>query len=368
MFIKSPIVVSLLTLLLGWAAPVLAEPDFSAIDHLVFVVLRDSTTVAVIDSRTDRIAGSLDIGLVPSQLVLAPTRPLLAATDGTSSRILLVDLATGGRTTIDLDFPARRLVVSPDGLRLAASDLDGGHLAILSFEDGHVLEPERRQSPMSDLVFAGDNTTLATAGPATVALLRPQGVDSTVATSGSPPGPAHLLRSANGRQIFAHPGLGGPIAVIETRTGRAGTMIPAGPGVLASSGSGSYLLVLDPAAATLSIVHGDDLSSGPVLPASTDMAAAYSGWFDSVAFVAGRHRASLLVFDLWRLDRTDDIPLPGVPGPGTVTTDGAKLYLPLELGGQIAMVDTRSRRLAATIAVPGHPVATVVAAGYGICH
>jgi hypothetical protein len=157
---------------------------------------------------------------------------------------------------------------------------------------------------------------------------------------------------------------------MDIEASRSLTEIDAGRGPLVAtpSGTGAYLLVANAAEATVSIVHGEDFKLGAVLPAMIGQTVAYSGWFDSVAFLASPSEARLLVYDLWRLAKGDEIALPAKPGQGTVTADGAKLYLPLPGSTQVAVIDIRYRRLANLIAMDGPPAAVAVAGGYGICH
>jgi len=60
--------------------------------------------------------------------------------------------------------------------------------------------------------------------------------------------------------------------------------------------------------------------------------------------------------------------LPGRPGLGAVTADGAKFYLALEDSGAVAVVDLKTRRLTGTIPVGPNPGAAIMARSFDICH
>lgn len=352
-----------------------AAEGFSDIGHLAFVTQRDAAWTTVIDTANDRIAGRIDLGLVPSQTVISPTLPVLAAIDGVTNRFVLVDLSSERIISTALSFPARRLLVSPDGRKVGVSDLTGGHVAVFSLPDGRMLANIPGLPPLSDLMFSGDGTTLAIAGEGLNGLGiidLAQGKMAATLPASLPPtgGIASITRSANGRQAFTRATAGSAIGVVDLKAAKPLAQIDTGHGAVTAtpSGTGAYLLLANETKGTFSIIHGDDLSLGAELPAAPGMTATYSGWFDSVAFVPSTNRHALLVFDLWRMAKGSDIALPANPGPGTVTADGAKLYLPIEDKNAVAVIDTRNRRLSSLIALDGRPTAVVVAAGFGICH
>jgi DNA-binding beta-propeller fold protein YncE len=351
-----------------------AEPP-AEVQHSVFVVSHGTSVVTVIDNRTDQIVGKLDLGLIPTQIEVSSALPRLVATDGEATAFALVDLAGRQTRLIPTAFPARRLLLSEDGLKLGVSDLSGGHLAIFDLSDGHSVASFSGLPPLSDVIFTNGGTALliAARGLAGVGMIdaatgkRIADIPMAHPIAGGVTG---FTRSPNGRQAFAHGKDDGPIEVIDLEAIRSLTEIDAGRGPLVAtpSGTGAYILVANRAKATVSIVHGEDFKLGAVLPSLTGETIAYSGWFDSVAFLSSRSESRLLVYDLWRLAKGGEIVLPGKPGPGTVTADGAKLYLPLPSSAQVAVIDIRYRRLASLIAIDAPPTAVAVAGGFGICH
>jgi YVTN family beta-propeller protein len=105
-----------------------------------------------------------------------------------------------------------------------------------------------------------------------------------------------------------------------------------------------------------------------MLEGTAEMATVYSGWFDTIALVPSSTDRKLLVYDLDRLARAPDIALPGEPGSGAVTPDGAKLYVALEGAKQVAVIDLRTRKLARTIPTGSGPVAAIMGRSFDICH
>ena len=117
------------------------------------------------------------------------------------------------------------------------------------------------------------------------------------------------------------------------------------------TGFGGYLVVPDNSEKTVTVIANPSLTVAAMLKGATGMATVYSGWFDTLALVPSATERKLLVYDLDRLTQAPDIPLPGTPGPGAVTQDGAKLYLVLSDESKVAVVDLQLRKLVRTIAV-----------------
>lgn len=360
-------------LLLIWTAA--RAESFPDTGHLAFATQKGANWVTVIDTDADRIAGRVNLGLEPSQIEISQTSPVLAATDGRSNSFILADLASGQAHAIPLAFPARRLLTSPDGQKIAAADLTGGHVAIFALPSGRPLGDLSGLPSLSDLIFSGDGANLIVAGDDINGLgivdIAQGKLTRTIASAAEGTDRiTAITRSANGRLIFAPGEKSGRIRVIDLRTGKTLPAIEAGPGAVTAtpSGSGAYLLVANETKHSFSIIHGDDLSPGADLSAATGLGPTYTGWFDSVAFVPSADRHSLLVYDLWRMSTGKEIPLPSAAGRGTVTADGTKLFLPLADKSAIAVIDARNRRLSSLIALDGPPTSVTVGAGYGICH
>jgi len=134
------------------------------------------------------------------------------------------------------------------------------------------------------------------------------------------------------------------------------------------TGFGGYLVVPDNSEKTVTIIATASLTVAAMLKGAAGMSTVYSGWFDTLALVPSATERKLLVYDLDRLARAPDIPLPGTAGPGAVTPDGAKLYLALQDASKVAVIDLQSRKLIRTIAVASNPVAAIMAKSFDVCH
>jgi len=356
------VIVALVGLAAGQAA---AAGPYAETQHFAFVGSRGDAAVSVIDIAEDRLAGRIALPLVAAQLAVSTALPRLLAVDGQSPSLALAKLDAGSVAAIPLDFPARRLLLGPDGRRAAVSDLAGGHIAVFDVASGAAVASFNAVGAIRDLMFAKDGEGLIVATDS-LRLLRsgqpPQVLGGTLAG-----GPLVLARSADGRQVFVHAAAGRELAMIDP-DGVAPAQSIAADGLPVPTGTGAYLLLLDPEARRVAVVHGGETKPAASFTAAPGAAGAYSAWFDSVAFVPSRGAASVAVYDLWRLSAAGSIALPAVAGPGAVTADGAKLYLPLPEAGQVAVIDGRTHRLTRLIDIGHPPVVVAVAGAFGLCH
>jgi DNA-binding beta-propeller fold protein YncE len=361
--------------LLGFlaAAPARANEDSIDPTRAVFVSLVDQPAVELIDPDTDKLAGRLDIGLVPRQIELASSIGKLLAIDGQSPQVNIVDLNAATIRIVALDLVPDRLTVTPDGLTAALANTGSGRVVLLDLLRRRILGSVSDLPALRDMVFSADSAKLYLAGEHQGAIdvisVSTGRLEAAIATA-VPHGSLALRRAPNGRRLFLQPDGGGGVAVLDLDRSAALDPIPAGPAptVAFPSATGAYLLVADNQLGTLTIVHNGDAQNAAVLKASTGVEAIYTAWFDTLALVPSEAARAVLLYDLEAMRPAGSITLAAAAGRGAVTPDGQKLYLPLADAGEVAVIDARQRRLTASIAVPGHPVSAVLAGSYGVCH
>ena len=370
--------------------------DFSSASFYVFVPSRTAPNVSVIDKTTDRLIGRIALPLVPRQIVVSEATHLLGAIDGTSNRIVLVNLASGQSQEVGLAIAPQKLWLDLDGTRLAAVDLWGGTIAFVDLvqppEQSHVRTVVHVAGPIRDVLFSFDAANLFVAadgldGIGVIDIARSRMLAS-IPSVGS--GKAHitgLTRSPEGLYGYAADE-GGGVTRFEQAPGRPSSAVgiakafPAGDGsyVVAPigvgigvakafpTGYGEHLVAPNNRTGTVTLVA--TASSEPVatLPGLPGMSTVYSGWFDEVSIVTSATEHRLLVVDLDRLTAADAIVLPGVPGPGNVTDDSSKLYVPIADANEIAVIDLRNRRLLGAIPVDPEPTAVVMTRSFDVCH
>ncbi|MGE5517469.1 MAG: YncE family protein [Bacteroidota bacterium] len=358
--------VALLVPVLGHAAEGFADGL-----RYVFVAAQDSRQVSVIDSRSDSVAGSLDMGLVPSQLEVAGEPGRLVAVDGASARVAVVPLQGGEAMTVPLEFVPTRLAVA--GGRIVASAPASGRLAVIDVVTGR-LTGQGRAPVFRDFQPVGDGDRVILAPETGDGLLLYDLTAMGVAAEVAAPRPglggfSALARSPNGRLIYARAAAQPVVAVVDVRGAKVVGEVPVGAGTARAytNATGITLVLPDSAARSVTLLPSS-LKGATALRGEAGMTGVYSGWFDTVAFIPSAATRSVVVVDQQGGYRGDDIALSGNPGRGTVTPDGRKLYLPLTDGNTVAVIDAEHRRLAGTVTLPGRPTMALMGRTFGICH
>jgi DNA-binding beta-propeller fold protein YncE len=354
-----------------------AQPrsDFSAAARYVFVSSRKSPIVGIIERESDGVVGTLDLGLVPEQVVVSEATAKIAAIDGIAPTVSIVDLANGRQLTVALPFTPHRLIASPDGYLVAAADLAAGSVAFIELMRNRVNASMTGLSPIRDLMFGSDGAFLYVAaehsnGVGVIDVARGKLIQDIAVPSLRSASTAGLTRSPNGRMGYVKAQGNGMISLIDLSNFRPVREIEVGrdaPKVF-PTGFGGYLVVPDNSEKTVTIIANASLTVAAMLKGAAGMATVYSGWFDTLALVPSSTERKLLVYDLDRLSRAPDIPLPGRPGPGAVTQDGARLYLALEDASKIAVIDLQKRVLLRTITVADNPGAAIMGKSFDVCH
>jgi DNA-binding beta-propeller fold protein YncE len=367
-------ILALLALLAGlFAASAYADEDTIDMTHAVFVSLADQHVVPYIDPDVDKIAGSIDVGLVPKQIEIASSIGKLLAIDGKSPQVNIVDLQLGTIRTVSLDLVPSRMTVSSDGLTVALADTEGGHVVLLDLLRRQIVGSAGNLPPLRDMVFSTDSKKLYLAGAhagAIDVIDAAKGQLVPAIATGLPHGSLAFGRSPNGQRLFVQSDSGGGVGVLDLERSGPLAPIPAGPAATVAfpSATGAYLLVVDNQRGTLMIIRDGDAQNAAVLKAATGVSIVYTAWFDSLALVPSSTAKTLFLYDLEAMHSSGEIALAGTPARGGVTPDGQKLYLPLTDADQVAVINAQRRKLAASIAMPGHPTAIVLAGSYGVCH
>jgi DNA-binding beta-propeller fold protein YncE len=364
----------ILALLAGlFAASAHADEDRIDMNRAIFVSLADQHVVAYIDPDVDKLAGNIDVGLVPTQIEIASSIGKLLAIDGKSRQVNIVDLQFRTIHAVSLDLVPSRMTVSSDGLTVALADTESGHVELLDLLRRQIVGTAGNLPPLRDMVFSTDSKKLyladAKAGAIDVMDAAKGRLDPAIAT-GLPHGSLAFGRAPNGQRLFVQSDSGGGVGVLDLERSGPLAPIPAGPAATVAfpSATGAYLLVVDNQRGTLAIIRDGDVQNPAVLKAATGVSIVYTAWFDTVALVPSTTAKALLLYNLESMQPAGEIPLAGTPARGGVTPDGQKLYLPLTDADQVAVINAQRRKLTETIAMPGHPTAIVLAGSYGVCH
>jgi DNA-binding beta-propeller fold protein YncE len=354
---------------------VAAHQDFGAVPRYVFVPSRSTSIVTVVERDSDRVVGAVDAGEVPAQIFVSESTGKLAVIAAAGHQVSVVDLKNGQRGSIDLDFVPQRLLGSVDGNLVAAADLASGTIAFLELVREREVSRISGLPPIRDLMFGADGAFLYVAadglkGIGVVDIARGKLIEE-IPTYGAAPGDVSgLTRSPSGRLGYAKARNERSISVLDLSNFRPVRQLEVGhaAGKVFPTGFGGYLVVPDNAERTVTIVANSSMTVAAMLEGASEMTTVYSGWFDTLALLPSRAERKLLVYDLDRLTKAGEIPLPALPGPGAVTPEGTKLYLAMEGTKQVAVIDLQARRLMKSIGVGFEPLAAIMARSFDVCH
>ena len=369
-----------------WSPPVSALEDAA---RYVFVPNRASADVAVIDTRSDRVVARIEVGNVPHQVVVSDTLGKLIASNTADNTISIIDLETmKTEATVSLGIEPEHMALGPNGRLLAVGNIGAGSVSLVALG-------ENRETARIDGLFEPHNLTFSPDGAllyvanlganhvsvidvaagkvineipvADPTALAARGADD----SGEFQGVINVTKTPDGRFGFAAHGESDALAVIDLRTQRTVKQLTLGdlPWRAYTTADGRYMLVPNNGDRTVSVISTASLEVVATLPGAEDMTGINTGWFETTAFVISRGESKVLVYDLVDMAKVGEIALPSSPETGVVTPDGKKLYIALSGSNQVAVIDTRSRKLVTLIDDVGkEPWGATMVGALNYCH
>lgn len=368
--------------------PAVAGQKIGDIGNYLFVPNRGSAVVTLIDVRTNRVAAKLELGGIPDQILVSDRINMLVASHVKTRSLSLVDLESQQiAATIPLALSPEHIVLSPDGWSVAAADPFAGVVSIVSLmAEKEVAVVEGLRHP-DKLTFSLDGSLVYVSSRDDEAvnvidIVQGRVIDRvpvTESTANTHNGDAAqgyrgvtaVTRTANGRFGFAADEARGTLTVLDLGSNEKIKTLRVGrrPSRAYGTADGRYMMVPNQGDRTVSVIGTDTLEVIATLPGADRVTAINTGWFESVAFVMSESENKAVVLDLMELRKAGEVSLPGSPGAGVVTPDGLKLFVALKDTNQVAVIDTRTHKLAALIDGVGvGPWGVVMARSNNYCH
>lgn len=366
-----------LVALIAWlVVPPAEEPvDLADYDRYVYVPDRAAPRVAVIDGWKEILATELALPGIPGPVLVSEDADMLVASLPTERALAFVGLRDQKvPPVLNLGFATDALVVNHRGAELVAVDGAGGRAALVSLDTGSEIRRLEGLEPPLSATFSADGRRLfLTTGEGTVRLLDlPAGTDAgKVKAAGPGGGVSALTRTPDGNMGFVSDADAGSVSVLDLAGRRVMKTLPAGNGASRAYGtaSGKYMLVPNQGDDTVSLISMTELDVVATLPGSRDMVSVNTGWFETLAVVLGREKAEAVLLDLDERKEIATLKLPGKPGPGVVTPDGAKLFVALDDTGQVAAIDLKTRSVSKILDDIGRkPFGAVMGRSNNYCH
>jgi YVTN family beta-propeller protein len=380
----------------AWAAARQAA-DLAAYDPktLVFVTNRDSSDVAVIDSKTDRVITRIVLGEFTNAHMAMLTndgKKLLVSATG-RDRFLVVDLATQviERTVVTGQSPEHFEITMDDQLAYVGNiedstvsviDLTAGteitRLAGFSQPHGFTVAPGASKVYVSNfgahevgiVQIASQQMAkrLAIGDVHRVALRDPERYRSELA------GIANPTLTVDGRFVYAADGDGGEVGIIDTQTDRVVKTVKVGeaPWRAYASPDGQWMLVLNNGDETVSVISTKTQQVVTTLKGGPEMTGVNFTEGGNKAYVIVGGEGKVLAYDLKTFKRLNTLKL-GVNlalETGATTADGKKVYIASSTDDAVYAIDSATDRVTRIADVGRYPwgVTILGAASGNYCH
>ncbi len=360
-------------------------------DHYVFVPNRDSASVAIIDADTDRLVARVKVGNVPHQVAVSDTLGKLVASNTADNTITIISLKTlKPEATIKLGNEPEHMEISPGGAIAAVGNIGEGTVSLIDLKANKehkritgLHEPHNMTfSPDGKLLYVGNLganfVSVIDVAKGEVIDEIPVGDEQQLAAlpggEDDHQGVINVTRTVDGRLGFAAYGDGDTMAVIDLRTRKKLKTLKLGdlPWRAYTTADSRYMIVPNNGDQTVSIVS----TTSPFrevarLRGAVDMTGVNTGWFESVAFVISRGEDKLVVLDLQDMRNAGEISLGKgcTPETGVTNPEGTKLYVALSGCNQVAVIDTRARKIVKRISGVGEePWGAHMVGALNYCH
>ena len=359
-------------------------------DHYVFVPNRNSADIAIIDADTDKLVGHVKVGNVPHQVSISETLGKLLATNTKDNTVSIIDLKTLKTVrTVSLGHEPEHMAISPGGGLAAIGNIGEGTVSLVSLQDDKeakrisgLHEPHNMTfSPNGKLLYVGNlgANFVSVIDVEKGKVINEISVGESTALAALPgtdedhQGIINVTRTPDGRLGFAAFGDGDVMAVLDLRTQKKLATLKLGddPWRAYTTADGRFMIVPNNGDQTVSIFS----TTAPFkevarLKGASDMTGVNTGWFETTAFVISRGDNKIVMLDLVNKKNIGEIKLPG-GSPETAVTNpaGTRLYVALSGTNEVAVIDTRHRKLLKKIKNVGtEPWGAAMVGALNYCH
>lgn len=302
-------------------------------------------TVSIHDLDSHALVATLTLDTEPEHMALAPDGRSVAIGNIAAGTVSLVDLREARETArIEGLAQPHNLTYSPDGGRLYVANLGADHISVVDVASARVI----------DEIAVGEGAAIASARGAE----EYQGI---IAVTPTP----------DGKLGFAAHGESGKLAVVDLQTGAKLASLQLGrqPWRAYASPDGRHMVVPNNGDATVSVIDVATREVVATLPGAEDMTGVNFSNDGRRALVLSRAEKRIIILDLARLAPIGAIALPGTPETGVVTPDADRLYVALSDIDRVAVVDISRGRVESLIdGVGDAPWGATLVGARNYCH
>jgi glucose/arabinose dehydrogenase len=326
---------------------------------------------------------------VPRPPTVSPADPeVVAIGSGAEQRLTFIDTATNTVAgTVDVGIPAQRVTLAPGGQTawvFSTRAADSDYAIVDLVKRTHQQSRRLRNNPDAVAFSTDGRRAYVTLGGANDSPPQPSSVVFVDVSNGSEFGHVDLGQQSPGvqiqRRLDAIAVAPGPAGDVVYAAGRASGTVWAIDG-----GSGALLQQIETGGGPIALlastpnhrVYAIDDTTNEVVAIDTtnqtianrlSLPGAPSGAAlapNGTLYVTGADAGQLWPVDLTNWRRGAPVSVGSRPSGVAVTLDGRRAYVPLAASGSVAIVDLTSNRVSSTIATGNDPAAAVVARGSG---
>ena len=335
-------------------------------NHYVFVPNRNSADVAIIDSDSDRLVASVKVGNVPHQVSVSDTLGKMITSNTSDNTVTITDLETlKTLATIRLGNEPEHMEIGPAGNIAAIGNIGEGTVSLISMVENRevrrisgLYEPHNMTfSPDGKLLYVGN---LGASFVSVIDVEKGKVINEIAVGENQPmaalpgsddehQGIINVTRTPDGRLGFAAFGDGDVMAVIDLRTQKKLATLKLGddPWRAYTTADGRFMIIPNNGDETVSVFSTvAPFKEVARLKGAADMTGINTGWFETTAFIISRGDDKVVILDLVNMKNIGEIDLPGgSPETAVTSPDGTKLYVALSGTNEVAVIDTRKRKL-----------------------
>jgi len=346
--------------------------------RVVFAPSTDKPEIAAIDTVDQSLIEVIQLPHVAGSIVASDKTNLLLASDLEQNKVSVVDLELGQVIRqIETGFSPDAMLLNPFDRYVAFGSRDG-QVAIWDLETFEPMFSVDGLDSAINLTFGNDGTNLFVVEPRLMRIsvieMFEKGKVAEIDLKGNAGVSARISaisRSADGFTGYASVTHENRVVVLDLTDFKVIKSIPVSrdPRRPYSTADNRYILI--PHGKDQSVTVLGALNHLKLASIATHITAAQinTGWLDSVAFVMPEEGGEIAVIDLLKLKLEPPITMPGPMDLGVVTSDGSMLLTALSNSGDIAAIDTRTRKTKSLIPTPLNTAYGLdIAISNNVCH
>lgn len=382
----------------GWADEQSAEPvDLTSYDPktLVFVANRDSSDIAVIDTRTDQVIRRIALGKFTNPHMAMLTndgKKLLVSATG-RDRFLIVDLATQAvERTVETGQAPEHFDITTDDRFAYVGNMEDSSVSVIDLKEGkEVRRLKGFFEPHGFSVLPGDKKVyvssfgahevrsveipsqqmvkrLAVGDVHRAAIREPERYRSELK------GIANPTPTVDGRFIFAADGDAGVVGIIDAETDRVVKTLRVGqaPWRAYASPDGRFMMIPNNGDETISVIDVKTQEVVTTLQGGAGMTGINFTQGGKKAYVISGEEGAVSVYDMATFKKVNRLKLgPGLSlETGATTVDGLKVYVASSTDDSVYVIDSITDQVKRIADVGRFPwgVTILGAASPNYCH